>query len=84
MAEPMRRLTLRVTPDNPIFVIPAGDRSRVADEWLRAGADIQKLEKLITKLEAIIHQVPAIDLKPAQQPQTQTKRDVAAVLAAFD
>lgn len=84
MSEPMRRLTLRVTPDNPIFTIPAGDRSRVAENWLRVGADIQKLEKLIAKLEAIIHQVPAIDLKPAQQPQTQTKRDVAAVLAAFE
>lgn len=83
MSEPMRRLTLRVTPDNPIFTIPAGDRSRVAENWLRVGADIQRLEQLISRLEAIVRQA---DLKPAQQPVAQTleKPDVAAILAAFE
>jgi hypothetical protein len=83
MSEPMRRLTLRVTPDNPIFTIPAGDRSRVAENWLRVGADIQKLEKLIAKLEAIVGQA---ELKPVHQSVAQTleKPDVAAILAAFE
>jgi hypothetical protein len=83
MAKSRTRLSLRLTPDNPIFAIPTGDRSRVADIWLRAGADVEKLEQLVAQLESIIRQA---DIKPAQQPvnQSQTKRNVATVLAAFE
>lgn len=84
MAEPRTRLALRLTPDNPIFSIPPGERSRVADAWLRAGADMQKLEQLIAQLETIIRQAP--DIKPVQQPviQTPLKPNVTAILAAFE
>ena len=40
MAKPTRRLHLRLAQDNPIFNVPAGERTRQAEQWLRLGADV--------------------------------------------
>ena len=53
MAKPTRRLHLRLAQDNPIFDIPAGERTRQAEQWLRLGADVERLEKAIDKLEKL-------------------------------
>lgn len=53
MAKPTRRLHLRLAQDNPIFAIPAGERTRQAEQWLRLGAEIERLEKAIDKLEKL-------------------------------
>jgi len=44
MDEPLRRLTLRLTPNNPIFDFPRGERNKRAEEWLRIGSNIERLE----------------------------------------
>ena len=44
MTKALRRLTLRLTPDNPIFEIPLGERNKKAEELLRIGYDVQRLE----------------------------------------
>lgn len=53
MAKPTRRLHLRLAQDNPIFNVPAGERTRQAEQWLRLGADVERLEKAIDKLERL-------------------------------
>lgn len=53
----MRRLTLRLTPDNPIFEIPLGERNKKAEELLRIGYDVQRLERAVSKLENLLQQI---------------------------
>jgi len=53
----LRRLTLRLTPDNPIFEIPLGERNKKAEELLRIGYDVQRLERAVSKLENLLQQI---------------------------
>jgi hypothetical protein len=76
MAKPTRRLHLRLAADNPIFNVPAGDRTRRAEEWLRLGSQIERLEKTIDRLEKI-GSLP----KQEQRIDNDAKK---AVLAAFE
>lgn len=57
MNEPLRRLTLRLTPSNPIFTYPHGKRNKKAEELLRIGSEFQRLEKAINKLENLLGQI---------------------------
>lgn len=73
MDKPLRRLTLRLTPNNPIFTYPKGERNKKAGELLRIGSDIQKLEKAVVKLEKLINQFSngQITLSPYYQQNDQ-------------
>lgn len=53
MPKPLRRLTLRLTTDNPIFDVPAGERNKKAEELLRIGTDIERLENVAKQLERL-------------------------------
>lgn len=57
MTKALRRLTLRLTPDNPIFEIPLGERNKKAEELLRIGYDVQRLERAVSKLENLLQQI---------------------------
>lgn len=65
MSKTPRRLHLRLTPDNPIFAIPDGQRTKRADEWLRLGAEIERLTALIDRLEGLAggNQMISVDKK---------------------
>ncbi len=80
MSKSTRRLHLRLAPDNPIFLISAGERNRQADEWLRLGAETERLEQAINRLEKIVGEKKVI---PAQEKPTITDAK-KAVLEAFE
>ncbi len=62
MTKALRRLTLRLTPDNPIFEIPLGERNKKAEELLRIGYDVQRLERAVSKLENLLQQISTNNL----------------------
>lgn len=47
MAEPAKRLDLRLPPDHPIFNYPPGVRAQIARDWLDVGARLERIEKLL-------------------------------------
>lgn len=80
MSKATRRLHLRLAPDNPIFSILDGERNRQADEWLRLGAEIGRLEQAIDRLEKIVGEK---QMMPIQKKSTTTDAK-KAVLEAFE
>ena len=69
-----------VGPDNPIFSILDGERNRQADEWLRLGAEIGRLEQAIDRLERIVGEKQAMPI----QKKSITSDAKTAVLEAFE
>jgi len=76
----LRRLTLRLTPDNPIFEIPLGERNKKAEELLRIGYDVQRLERAVSKLENLLQQIstnnPTV-IKAEQEDSSDPRLDPA-------
>ncbi|WP_054697514.1 hypothetical protein [Syntrophomonas palmitatica] len=60
MSEARIRLYFRVAPDNPILQISSRERSQKAEEWLRIGADIERIERATNKLEKIANRLEKI------------------------
>ncbi len=80
MAKLTRRLHLRLVTDNPIFDVPAGDRTRQAETWLRLGAEIERLQQLVDRLEKIVGEKQVIPAK--EKPTTIDAKKT--VLEAFE
>ncbi len=78
MAKPTRRLHLRLAQDNPIFNVPAGERTRQAEQWLRLGADVERLEKAIDKLERLAG--VQIITQPIQDKPVSSAEDKKAIV----
>jgi archaellum component FlaC len=77
MNEPLRRLTLRLTPSNPIFTYPHGERNKKAEELLRIGSEFQRLEKAINKLENLLGQISNGQITYKEQdPEQVNKKDL--------
>ena len=80
MTKALRRLTLRLTPDNPIFEIPLGERNKKAEELLRIGYDVQRLERAVSKLENLLQQIstnnPTV-IKAEQEDSSDPRLDPA-------
>lgn len=81
----MRRLHLRLAQDNPIFDIPAGERTRQAEQWLRLGADVERLEKVIGRLEMLAgRQIPVQQIQEKPVLARDKKEIVKNLLDAFE
>lgn len=59
MSEAMKRLTLRVPPDHPIFAVEPGQRNKVVLEWLDIGQRLAEIEKVLKNGTQIIQAEPA-------------------------
>jgi len=50
MAEPMRRLELRLPVNHPVWSLPQGSRSKIVIEWLDIGRRLSMLEDSINSI----------------------------------
>lgn len=74
------RIWLRLPDDNPIWDVPSELRSKIADEWLRQGANMQNLTELVRQLNQHVSHlgqvrdanIPSITDKPAQLPSDKS------------
>lgn len=53
MHKTTKRIWIRVAPDNPILDVQPEERSKKADVWLQMGANIERLESAIMRLERV-------------------------------
>lgn len=84
MAKPTRRLHLRLAQDNPIFNVPAGERTRQAEQWLRLGAEIERLEKVVDRLEKAGGQIPVQQIQAEPVTAVDKKAIAKNVVEAFE
>ena len=86
MADSTRRLHLRLASDNPIFDIPAGERTRQAEQWLRIGAEVERLERVVDKLErlAVHGQIPVQQIQEKPIPAGDKKEIVKNLVNVFE
>lgn len=83
----MRRVTITVEDDFPLFQYPPGERSKKAREWLQAGLEIgetvkrieAKLDKLLAG-QVILPQIEPTQPEPAVDPQEERMSRIAASL----
>ena len=73
MGKTLPRLHLRVAQDNPIYSVPAGQRNKKADEWLRIGYAVERLEKVASKLEKLVQELSTSNI-PYQKAEDQEEQ----------
>jgi hypothetical protein len=79
----LKRLDLRLPPDHSIFKIEAGQRAKVARDWLDTGVKISGMEERLANMEKqlaeIKEMISKVTMKVEQENPTPSKQDKAVV-----
>lgn len=80
----MRKVTIRLEDDSPLFQYPPGERSRIAREWLSIGMMLTDiLVRIESKLDRILSGQANIPAEPTETPeQKEDPKDDKSWLAA--
>jgi len=78
MGKTLPRLHLRVAQDNPIYSVPAGQRNKKADEWLRIGYSVERLEQAAERLEKLVQKLSSANIAVVETEKPQEDKNITS------
>ena len=82
----VKKISIRLPDDHPLFQYPAGERSRLARDWMETGMNIKEIiSRIESKLDSLLEAGIAC-LEPQGEPQeipaiTKEKEEKERVIA---